>query len=295
MKRVILTGSSGFVGSRFLRDFKDHFEMVPISLRTTPPSEIDIQNGDSIVHCAALVHQMNPPPEENYFHVNRDLTLELAQAAKAKGAKHFLFLSTSHVFGDSGTIADHNTSLTPETPCHPTDPYGRSKLAAEEELLKLADSHFTVSILRPPMVYGEGAKGNIRSLVKLVQKIPVLPLGFQHNRRSLIYVGNLCAFMVWVLENGNGSQIYLPQDEKPLSISELTSKIGQALEKQPTLIPIPRFLIFAFHLLNKKQTVRLFGTLALASNSTESQDSKKFTPPYSTQEGLNRMISEMKS
>ena len=294
IKNVILTGSSGFVGSRFIKDCHQQFHIRPLSLLKTPLKDVSFKDVDAIVHSAALVHQMIPRKEEDYFSINRDLTLSFAKAAKEKGVKHFLFLSTAHVFGDSGTLGDHKMRLSSSSPCQPKDAYGRSKLAAEEELLKLADPSFRVSILRPPMVYGEGAKGNILSLVKLVKRCPVLPLGYSKNKRSMIYIGNLTAFIKSTLlsdraEGEGNSEILLPQDPQPISISQLVTLIAQALGKKVYLVPVPSIVVKILSQLNKKLALRLFGTLAM--DSEESNRRLKFTPPFTTSQGLQQMLS----
>lgn len=288
IKQVLLTGSSGFIGSQFCKDFRDQFHITPISLKKTAVEQISFLDIDVVVHCAALVHQMNPPPDSEYFLVNHDLSLRLAQEAKKQGVKQFIFLSTAHVFGDSGTF-DHNSRLFPQSPCRPQDAYGRSKLAAENDLLQLADDQFRVSIIRPPMVYGPGAKGNIVSLVKLVKKAPLLPLGYNRNRRSLIFVKNLTSFIAATIKNGT-SQIYLPQDPEPISIAKLTQEIAKALGVRRVLIPIPHFLVRIFSIVIRKQTIRLFGTLAM--NSDGANKELNFHPPFSTAQGLKLMISE---
>ncbi|NCN95802.1 MAG: NAD-dependent epimerase/dehydratase family protein [Bdellovibrionales bacterium] len=194
--KVLLTGSSGFIGRHFISDFKRHYDIRTTNLRALDPSQIDFLEIETVVHCAGLAHQMDrSPPEEEYFEVNCNLSVKLAKAAKEAGVLHFIYFSTSHVFGDSGTLSLTNPPLSPASSCHPTDGYGKSKLAAEKELLSLSSKSFTVSIVRPPLVYGRGAKGNIPRLGKLIQRIPILPLGYGKNRRSLIYIGNLTAFI----------------------------------------------------------------------------------------------------
>src|SRR5690606_33039992 len=145
-------------------------------------------------------------------------------------------------FGDSGQIENHQKRWRPEDPCHPSDPYGRSKLEAERGLMELADENFTVSILRPPLVYGPGAKGNIVLLSKLIRALPLLPLGYAKNQRSVIFVGNLTHYIHSLLEKPK-TGIFLPQDGKPLSILELVQKMSAALQKPVKLIWMPHFAV----------------------------------------------------
>lgn len=239
-----------------------------------------------MVHCAALAHQMKGAPEEEYFKVNCDLTVELANAAKSKGVKHFIFISTAHVFGDSGTL-NHVQKLRPDSPCFPKDGYGKSKLAAENALFEIQNEDFRVSVIRPPMVYGEGAKGNLVKLAQLIQKVPVLPFGYAKNRRSLIYVGNLTHFIHKVIENSSGG-IFLPQDELPLSISEISRLIAKVMNKGFLSLPVPHFLIVIAGVFLPKFATRLYGSLVLDPGTSRCQIA--YTPIYSTEEGFRRML-----
>lgn len=286
IKKILVTGSTGFVGGRFIQDFKDTYNIKTVNLRTTRPQDIDFSGIEAVVHCAALVHQMKGAPDEEYFRVNRDLTVELAKEARRQGVEHFIFLSTAHVFGDSGSL-DHSQVLKSSSPCSPKDGYGRSKLAAENELSKLQSKNFKVSILRPPMVYGEGAKGNLVKLAKLIQKMPILPFGYTKNKRSLIYVGNLTHFIHRVIESEKGG-IFLPQDERPLSISEITELIAKSIDKKIYQIPIPHLCLKIMELLTPKLVTRLYGTLAL--DSVESKEKIGYQPTYPTKEGIKKMV-----
>jgi len=256
-----------------------------VDLRKTKPSEINFSGIDAVVHCAALVHQMKGAPEEEYFKINKALTVALAEAAKINGAKHFIFLSTAHVFCGGGIIHNHNLKLGPKDICKPPDPYGRSKLEAEVEILKMADHKFTVSIIRPPMVYGEGAKGNIISLTRLIENFPVLPLGFKKNKRSLVYVGNL-SYFIHCLTSHPQTGIFLPQDPRALSIMEIITLLAKVRNKKILLLRIPVVIALAIHKAFPKTTVRLFGSLNLDSKS--SSEALRYTPIYTTEEGFSR-------
>lgn len=284
-----MTGASGFVGGRFAKDFSSTYQIDLVSLREVKISDLNFSGITAVVHCAALVHQMQGAPDADYFRVNHDLTLELAQAAKKAGVQHFVFLSTAHVFGDSGTISDNGLRLSSSSECHPTDAYGRSKLAAEQNLFSMATNDFKVSVIRPPMVYGEGAKGNMVKLAQLVRRVPILPFGYWENRRSLIYVGNLSEFIHRVLV-AKKTGIFLPQDEKALSIAEMIQLLSKAMERKVWLIPLPIFIVKIFNLLRPKMATRLFGTLALDEHSN--QEAIGYLPRFSTLEGFRRMMVE---
>lgn len=287
MIKVLLTGASGFVGSNFIQRHGKDFSITPVSLKTVSPEFLSLSAYDCILHCAALVHQMQGAAEDQYFAINYELTKKLADAAKKAGVPHFVYVSTAHVFGDSGSLYNHSNRMNEHSLCHPHDPYGRSKLAAEKYLQSICDETFTVSIIRPPMVYGRGAKGNIHSLIKLVKYIPAIPLGYKLNARSLVYVGNLCYYISLVVKN-KASGIFLPQDRETISIGKLTETILSALgAKRLVFCPHPLILKALFSICPNISR-RLFGTLAL--DSRESDKKIDYTAPKSTLEGIREMI-----
>ena len=147
---------------------------------------------------------MGGATKEEYEKVNVTQTLELAKKAKASGVKQFVFMSTVKVYGEETNVglprSARNDSYNENSLCRPEDEYGKSKLKAEQELLKLKDDNFKVSIVRTPIVYGYGVKANIKSLINLVHKVPVLPFGNIENKRSMVYIGNLCHLVDTIIE-----------------------------------------------------------------------------------------------
>ncbi|CAE79567.1 NAD-dependent epimerase/dehydratase family protein [Bdellovibrio bacteriovorus] len=287
MIKVLLTGASGFVGSNFLQRHGKEFAITTVSLKSSSPEALNLSSYDCILHCAALVHQMQGAPEEQYFTINYELTKKLADTAKRAGVHHFIYISTAHVFGDSGDLYQHDKRLNEKSPCHPHDPYGKSKLAAEEYLQSISSEAFTVSIVRPPMVYGRGAKGNILSLIKLVKKAPFIPLGYRENARSIVSVGNLCHYLSLVIKK-RAAGVFLPQDREPISIGALVESIALALGVKRIIFTPPQILLKILFLLTPKISLRLFGTLAM--NSAEGDKIIGYNAPLSTQEGLAEMI-----
>lgn len=283
--KVLVTGSGGFVGGRFVADFCKQYEIQTVSLQKTAVSDLQLNGVDVVVHCAALVHQMQGAPREDYFKANFELTKDLASKAKASGVKHFVFLSTAHVYGVYGDLENLELKLSPATLCSPHDPYGESKLAAEQFLTNIQSPSFVVSIIRPPMVYGEGAKGNLVSLIKLIRRMPILPFNYDKNRRSLIYVGNLAYFIHLVIQK-HLPGIFLPQDEKSLSIKEIITLLARSTHQKVYLLKPPFLFLSFLKKLLPHYASRLYGSLAL--DSTESISKLGYRPLVTTEEGLRR-------
>lgn len=278
--KLLLTGAQGFIGTHFAQSITTH-EIVPFSFQNGDIDLLDLSGYDTVIHLAALVHQMNGASTEAYEQVNVIRTRTLAQNAKADGVKHFFFMSTVKVYGEENDFPYTETS-----PCNPQDDYGRSKLRAEQELQKLEDDTFIVSIIRTPIVYGVGVKANIKNLIHLVQTIPILPFGNTHNLRSMVYLGNLCALFQAILEQKQGG-IFLATDNHPLSTAELIREISGVLNKKTYLIHLPLFRT----LLKKFKPSfyqRLFGNLTV--DNTFTKEKLSFQNPYTTTEGIKYMI-----
>lgn len=278
--KILLTGASGFIGSHFIQHSISH-KIIPFSFHNDNISTLNLSDFDAVVHLAALVHHMNGADSKEYERINVIQTLELAQKAKKDGIKQFIFMSTVKVYGEECDIA-----YTEATPCHPQDDYGKSKLLAEQELQKLSDRHFKVSIIRTPIVYGAGVKGNIKNLIDLIQKMPILPFGNTQNQRSMVYVGNLCALIESVLEQ-HADGIFLACDDTSLSTSEFIRKIAVALEKKLYLIQIPLFET-ALQYLKPSFQKRLFENLIV--DNTLTKERLKFHNTYTIEEGINTML-----
>ena len=169
MKSILVTGATGFVGQHFLRINSNNYLLKKVSLQDNPIINIDFSGVETVLHLAGIAHRMERTEDALYFNVNYALTKELAIAAKVNGVKHFIFISTIKVYGDE---KDH---LTLEAECRPNDAYGKSKLKAEEAILELITDSFNVTIVRPPLIYGYGVKGNVEKLMRLVDKRRIIP------------------------------------------------------------------------------------------------------------------------
>ncbi len=280
MNKILLTGSNGYLGSSFINEYKDKYLFQRFSLLTQKLEDIVLEDIDVVLHCAALVHQKVEHSYEKYHEINVEYPLMLARLAKEAGVKQFVFISTIAVYGEDLEKLDEKTD------CKAITSYGISKLEAEKELLKLNNDTFVVSIIRPPMIYGKNAPGNIDSLVKLVKKLPILPLGGIKNKRSFIYIGNLCYVIDEIIKQ-NQSGIFLASDDESLSTTKLCELIAKNLDKKVTLLKIPFFESF-LKLVKPSFHKRLYESLEVDNSITK--EKLKLTNPYSVEDGIKFMI-----
>ena len=195
MTKVIITGAGSYVGEsvrRYILSTSSDFEFDAVDTMNDAWKEADYSKYDVVYHVAGIAHvNADPKMEALYYKVNRDLTVEVARAAKAAGVKQFIFMSSQIVFHESQSLKSE--VLTADTKENPNGFYGDSKLQAEKGLHELECDAFKVCILRPPMIYGPNSKGNFPRLVKLAQKTPLFPAW--HNKRSMLYIDNLAEFV----------------------------------------------------------------------------------------------------
>ena len=195
MRNVLVTGAGSYVGEsvrRYILSTSSDFEIDAVDTMNDAWKEADFSKYDVVYHVAGIAHvNADPKMEALYYKVNRDLTVEVARAAKAAGVKQFIFMSSQIVFHESQSLKSE--VLTADTKENPNGFYGDSKLQAEKGLHELECDAFKVCILRPPMIYGPNSKGNFPRLVKLAQKTPLFPAW--HNKRSMLYIDNLAEFV----------------------------------------------------------------------------------------------------
>ncbi len=251
-----------------------------------------VHSMDAVVHLAARVHVMSDtaadPLAENR-RLNTSATLTLARAAMAAGSRHFVFMSTIKVNGESTVDRPFTEADTPQ----PQDPYAISKFEAEQGLVALATGgSMDVTILRPPLVYGVGVKGNFASLVQAIRKGLPLPLGAIRNRRSLIYAGNLADAVLAALQQpAPGARTYLVSDGKDLSTPELIRAIAAAMGRNARLVSVPPALLrLAGRLTDRSAAVdRLLGSLVI--NASRIRAELGWSARHSPSEGLRRSLS----
>lgn len=279
MKNILLTGANGFIGRYYISQYGQLHKISTFSFLKDDFESLHVNNRDVVLHLSALVHQPKASQKE-YEQVNVQNTINLALKAKANGVKHFICMSTIAVYGE-GYCVLHET-LT----CTPVGFYGMSKLKAELVLQTLQDEQFTVSIIRAPMVYGYNAPGNIKSLIRLIEKIPILPFANIKNQRSFVYVGNLCAMIESVIEAKKGG-VFLACDDTTLSTTQLIELIAKSMEKKLYLIQLPFFSKF-LKWLKPSIYQRLYENLVV--DNSQSKKVLEFKNPYSVEEGIRFMV-----
>lgn len=231
MKRILITGAGSYIGQsvkQYLGQWPESYHVEALSLRGDDWRQFSFRGFDAILHAAGIVHQpksKNDPAEsELYDRVNHRLAVEVAEKAKSEGVGQFLFLSTEAVYGLCAPVGEMVT-ITKDTPLHPVDHYGVSKAKAEAALAALRDEQLKVVILRLPMIYGKGCKGNYQTLAKLARKLPVFPL--VENQRSMLYIDNFCEFFRLLVEDG-ADGLFCPQNEEYVSTCDMVNRIAHA-------------------------------------------------------------------
>lgn len=305
-RKLVVTGASGFVGRALAAQLHRNGESVlgvcrssaELGFPTATLASFDDSNvlkgelagADVVIHCAARVHVMKDKavdPLVEFRKANTNLTVKLAQMAAENGARRFVFLSSIKVNGES---TSGRGPFRPDDTTAPNDPYGISKLEAEQELLKIAGgTGLEVVIIRPPLVYGPGVKGNFASMTKLVEKGIPLPFGAVHNTRSLVALDNLVDLIITCLDHpAAGNEVFLAGDGEDLSTTALLQRMAAAMSKPSRLVPVPALLLQAGATLLGKKAVaqRLLGSLQV--DISKNWNLLGWQPPLSVDEGLKR-------
>jgi len=247
MKRVLITGKDSYIGTSvesWLMREPDKYSVETIDMRDDSWQTHDFSQYDVVFHVAGIAHVSSDPKlEDLYYKVNRDLTVKTAEKAKTESVKQFIFMSSIIVYGDSGTKM---TIINRDTPTNPSNFYGDSKLQAEIGIKPMQSDNFNVAIIRPPMIYGKGSKGNYPRLSKLAQKTPIFP-DF-HNERSMLHIDNLCEF-IRALINNNEAGAFFPQNREYVRTSDLVKTIAEVHGKRVHLTKLFNpFIRLAFNL-----------------------------------------------
>ena len=231
MKRILITGANSYIGvsvERYLSRWPDRYQLDTVDMIGDGWKDSSFRDYDAVLHVAGLVHQPqtknDPAQAEMYDRINHRLAVETARKAKAEGVRQFLFLSSASVYGLDAPVGKA-VMITKDTPLNPKDNYGISKKNAEEGLRNLQDAQFQVAILRPPMIYGKGCKGNYQTMAKLARKLPVFPK--VENQRSMLYMENLAEFIRLLIDD-EAEGIFCPQNNEYVNTSDMVNLIAHA-------------------------------------------------------------------
>lgn len=231
MKRVLITGANSYIGTSFEKyaaeNYPDEFYIDTIDMVDGSWRDKSFSGYDIAFHVAGIAHadvgKVTDEVKAKYYAVNTDLAIETCRKSKADGVKQFVFMSSAIIYGDSAPVGKQKI-ITKDTEPQPANFYGDSKWQADKGVRELADYNFTVTVLRPPMIYGKGSKGNYPTLSKMAKKLPVFP--YVENERSMLYVENLCEFICQMMMREEGG-IFWPQNGEYSNTSEIVGYIGQ--------------------------------------------------------------------
>ena len=310
-KKILITGGNGFIGKALNKKLIQNNYFVKISSRkkefnsknlftTYRTGEIDgktkwdkiLDNIDCVVHCAAITSNMNKDEgetTESFRKVNIEGTINLARQSASMGVKRFIFLSSIKVNGEK---TFNNSSFKYYDIPNPSDNYSNSKWIAEQELIKISNStNLELIIIRSPLVYGPGAKGNFKRLINVIKTNMPLPLAMVQNQRSMIGIENLIDLLIQCIDHPKASgKIFLASDGEDLSTSELIKLIASSMGRKANLFPFPiSILKFLGSVLGKREEInRLVGSLRIDNSYTK--EILNWTPPVSVEEGIRRMV-----
>lgn len=311
MKNILLTGSTGFIGSKLLKTLlTDNDIFVRVVSRNKisvnePSFKIGSVNASTcylkaslninvVIHCAALAHmkkESSIDPLSEFRTINTEGTLNLARQAAEAGVKRFIFLSSIGVNGISNTSA----FSVDDSPA-PVEDYAVSKLEAEIGLRKIAaKTGMEVVVIRPPLVYGPNAPGNFGKLTNLARKNLPLPFGAIHNKRSLVSIDNLVDLIVTCIDHPKAAnETFLVSDDYDVSTTELLTAMTLASGKKPRLLPVPISWLNLIGRLTGKQAVidRLCGSLQVDIRHTK--EVLGWKPPVSFEDGINKCFEKSK-
>ncbi len=224
MKRVLITGADSYIGTSvetWLKQWKDDYKVDTLDMKRKDWMEYDFSKYDTVFHVAGIAHadveRVSEEVKQMYYRVNTDLAIETAKKAKESEVKQFILMSSMIVYGN----IEH---ITQKTEPNPINFYGDSKWQADKGVRQLEDNNFKVVVVRPPMIYGKGSKGNYPTLAKLSRKMPIFPK--INNKRSMIYIDNFCEFIKGIIDKENNG-IFFPQNQEMVSTSDIVAEIAR--------------------------------------------------------------------
>lgn len=306
--RILITGGAGWVGGTLIRALQAQGHDIVAAVRSSADlpgvrkvqmTALDgtqrwsdgLRDRQVVLHLAARVHVMNETaanPLQTFREANTVASLQLARQAAAGGVRRLVFVSSVKVNGEGTALSQ---PFTADDVPDPQDPYGISKMEAEQGLRQIAaETGMEVVIVRPPLVYGPGVKANFAAMMRAVQRGIPLPLAsVTHNRRSFVALDNLVDLLIACIDHpAAANQTFLVSDGEDLSTADLLRRLGRAMDKPARLFPVaPSLLQLGANLLGKGDMAqRLLGNLQVDIDHT--RNTLSWTPPISVDEGLRR-------
>ena len=312
MKKILVTGASGFIGQSLCKTLLKSGKSVRGVVRSlnsfSKNTNIEyvavgdivykkdwkniLADIDCIIHCAGRAHIMNETKSDSlkfYRSVNVDVTKQLAEQAASAGVRRLVFLSS---IGVLGMDTNNRKSFLYSDEINPTENYAISKYEAEQALHQISNkTAIETIIIRSPLVYGPSAPGNLARLIKLVRSNVPLPFGMVNNKRSMVGIDNLVDLLIRCIDHPDSAgKTFLISDGEDLSTPDLIKHMSSSMGRKVYLFPVPVFLLkFVSRIFGKQKEIdRLVGSLKIDSNYT--QETLKWTPPVNVSEGIRRMI-----
>ena len=249
MKRVLITGANSFLGDSVKRYLENSggYEVDTLDMLKSDWVKTSFSKYNVVINVCAIVHRPKEKNETLYFSVNKDLAVRIAEKAKKEGVGQFVQISTNGVFGVELGEMNAKTVFKPKTS------YEKSKYAADCELEKMREQSFNVCIVRPPLIYGKGCKGNFPKLESFALKFSFFPSW--KNERDMIYITNICDFIRFAIENGL-NEICYPRDKERICVSDMIKQIASLNGKEVHLLGILNpFVAICYRFSHKTRSV----------------------------------------
>lgn len=307
---ILVTGANGFVGRELCNHLREN-GFNPYGLLRKREEGLNVKQQfivnnfsthtdwgsilkgiDAVIHTAGLAHAKNRK-DEDYYEINTEITKTLASECIKAGVKRFVYVSSIYVYG----VSSSRETITLSTPLNPTTAYGRSKVLAEEFLKELNEARkLEVVIIRPPLVYGFNARGNIDLIKKFIKYNIPLPFYTVKNKRSMIFLKNLCDCLIkCAIDPRASGNTFLVSDATDLSTPDLIKYLAKGLNKFPILFPFPLKLFYFLLKLVKKEEILEKITGSLQFDTSHIQKTLKWKPRISVQEALKYTINHKKT
>ncbi|CQR57850.1 NAD-dependent epimerase/dehydratase family protein [Paenibacillus riograndensis] len=254
-RKILITGKGSYIGTSFikwLQQWPEQYEVEEISVRGEEWKKHDFSIYDVVLHVAGIAHvSADPSKESEYYRINRDLAIEVANKAKQQKVKQFIFMSSMIIYGSDGKIGETKV-VSKNTIPNPVDFYGKSKLEADVAIQKLTNAQFMAVSVRIPMVYGPNCKGNFPRLRLLAEKLPVFP--DIQNERSMIFIDNLCEFFRVVIDK-EVTGIFFPQNKQYICTTDIIRVMASTMNRRIRLVkffnPLLKIMSGRINLINK--------------------------------------------